>query len=143
MTQTFTQQAVAPVAQTIHNSRLLGERDALAKRYGEKRIAALWPDIESELYARIQRGENPRSVEDVFRESMPEEYSDAFFLAESQRRRAASEANKNKSSEGFIQTQRSQPMQIGDSRPSEDAVVDYERITQDSIQEALKEVGLA
>lgn len=140
--QGMTNQAVAPLAQSAQQNWLQNERTQLAKRFGADRIEALWPDIEAEAKERAKRGETFKSVEDVFRESFPDEYGDAYFQAETERRRAQSETNKQKSSEGFITTRRENPIQIADSRPSTDATPDLEQIGQDAVAEALREMGL-
>lgn len=140
--QGLARQEFAPVAQTLQQQRMQGERAMLAKRFGEKRIDALWPDIEAEANARLQRGEGFRSVEDVFREAFPDDHADAFFEAESARRRSQAETNKTKSDEGFITPRRSQPMQIADSRQSAEEAPDLEKIGQDAVQEAMKELGI-
>lgn len=142
VTQQITQQTVAPLAQTARANWLAQERQKLTAKYGEKRIAALWPDLESEIDSRAQRGEAIRSAEEVFRDSFEDDYRDAFFESEQTRRKAQNEQNKTRSSEGFTQTQRSQPMQIADSRPDTDEAVNLEKIMQDSVQEAMKEVGI-
>jgi hypothetical protein len=67
---------------------------------------------------------------------------DAYFQAETERRRTLNETNKHKSSEGLITTRRENPMQIADSRPSNEKAPDLEQIGQDAVQEALREMGL-